>query len=120
MCVGLHCSLREGAVSYERGTPVHDQHGLVTSHEAMRSTLLWNRGISLKRNRAPLGPYSRHAPRAFWWSQVGGVFLMSEVPLYTLRAVELPESEHRLYLSVYRGTSIIRDSPSPPRTVIGP
>jgi hypothetical protein len=25
------------------------------------------RGTSLTRNRAPLGPYSRHMPRALWW-----------------------------------------------------
>ena len=39
------------------------------------------RGNSLIRNRAPLGPYSRFLPRAVWWSNVGGMFLMSEVPL---------------------------------------
>ena len=44
---------------------------------------------------------------------------MSEVPLHTLRAVEQTKSEHRLYLSVYRGTLIIRNTP-PPRTVVGP
>jgi len=26
------------------------------------------RGASLIRNRLPLGPYSRHMPRALWWS----------------------------------------------------
>ena len=35
------------------------------------------KGTSLIRNSAPLGPYSR----ALWWSQGGGLFLMSEVPL---------------------------------------
>jgi hypothetical protein len=32
---------------------------------------------------APLGPYSRTMHRAPWWSQEGGLFLMSEVPLYS-------------------------------------
>jgi len=39
------------------------------------------RGTSLTRNSAPLGPYSRTMPRALWWSEGGGLFLMSEVPL---------------------------------------
>ena len=39
------------------------------------------RGTSLIRNGLPLGPYSRTRPRALWWSQGGGQFLMSEVPL---------------------------------------
>ena len=37
------------------------------------------RGTSLIRNRAPLGPYGRTMPRTLW----EGVFLMSEVTLYT-------------------------------------
>jgi len=36
------------------------------------------RGTSLIRKRTPLGPYSR----VLWGSQVGGRFLMGEVPLY--------------------------------------
>ena len=40
------------------------------------------RGTSLIRKRLPLGPYSRPIPRALWWSMGGGLFLMSEVPLY--------------------------------------
>ena len=39
------------------------------------------RATSLIRNRAPLGPYSRIMPRALWWSDGGGLFLMSEVPM---------------------------------------
>ena len=39
------------------------------------------RGTSPIRKRLPLGPYSRHMPRALWWSYGGGRFLMSEVPL---------------------------------------
>jgi len=40
------------------------------------------RGTSLIRNSLSLGPYSRTVPRALWWSEGGGRFLMSEVPLY--------------------------------------
>ena len=44
------------------------------------------RGTSLIRKRAPLGHYSRTMPRALWWSQGGGRFLMSEVPMYRPKA----------------------------------
>ena len=40
------------------------------------------RGTQLIRNTPLLGPYSRHMPRALWWCLGGGLFLMSEVPLY--------------------------------------
>ena len=40
------------------------------------------RGTSIIRNNAPLGPYSRNMPRALRRPQGGGLFLMSEVPLY--------------------------------------
>ena len=43
---------------------------------------IWYRGTSLIRNSAPLGPYSGTMPRALWWPWGGGLFLMSEVPLY--------------------------------------
>jgi hypothetical protein len=33
------------------------------------------RGTSLIRKRPPLGPCSRHMPRALWWFQGGGGFL---------------------------------------------
>ena len=36
--------------------------------------------LTQKKQRLPLGPYSRAMPRALWWS-LGG-FLMSEIPLY--------------------------------------
>ena len=36
----------------------------------------------LIRNCTPLGPYIGTMPRAIWWSEGGGLFLMSEVPLY--------------------------------------
>jgi len=44
-----------------------------------------NRGNSPIRNRATLGSYSRIIPRPLWWSPGGGVFLMSEVPLYGIK-----------------------------------
>ena len=53
--------LGRGGVSYERGTPVHS-------------------GAAFQE---PLGPYTRNMPWALWWSQGGGLFLISEVPLYT-------------------------------------
>ena len=40
------------------------------------------RGTSPIRNSAPLGPYSRTMPRSLWWSWGGGLYLMSEAPLY--------------------------------------
>ena len=49
---------------------------------------------SLIRNSTPLGPYCRTMPRALWWSQGRGLFLMSEVPMYgthqTFKAGFLP------------------------------
>ena len=42
------------------------------------------RGTSLIRNCADLGPYSRDMSRALWRSWEGGLFLMNEVPLYSL------------------------------------
>ena len=40
------------------------------------------RDTSLIRNRALVGPYSRIVPRTLWSPYGGGLFLMSEVPLY--------------------------------------
>ena len=40
------------------------------------------RGASLIRNTPLLGPHSRTIPRVVRWSYGGGLFLMSEVPLY--------------------------------------
>jgi len=56
------------------------------------------RGTSLISNSTPLGPCSM--PRALWWPYGGGLFLMSEVPLYHLGATNnavgtLPERETR-------------------------
>ena len=41
------------------------------------------RGISLRRNTPLLGSYSRTIPRVTWCSKGGGLFVMSEVPLYS-------------------------------------
>ena len=35
------------------------------------------------KKRVPLGPCNRIVPRAPWWPYGGGLFLMSEVPLYS-------------------------------------
>ena len=40
------------------------------------------RGTSLIKNHPLLGPYSRPMPRTLRWSYGGGLFFMSEVPLY--------------------------------------
>ena len=40
-------------------------------------------GTSLIRNSTSLGPYSRTVPRALWRPYGGGLFIMSEVPLYS-------------------------------------
>ena len=40
-----------------------------------------------------LGPYGRTLSRALWWSWGGGLFLMSEVPLYT--GIPMPASGSR-------------------------
>ena len=42
------------------------------------------RGTSLIRNTPLLRPCRRTMPRAVWWSGGGGLFLMSEVPLYAI------------------------------------
>ena len=56
----------------------HDQSA--RSRQSYKSTLL-------TRNSAPLGPYSRTKHRALWWPLGGWLFLMSEVPLYTLTRI---------------------------------
>ena len=50
------------------------------SNRGGRSALY--RGTSLIRNSPLLGPYSRTVSRALWWPPGGGLFLISEVPLY--------------------------------------
>ena len=52
------------------------------------SALATYRGTSRIRNRVLIGPYSRTMPKALRWyygGPGGGLFLMSEVPLYTSR-----------------------------------
>ena len=46
----------------------------------MRSCLIQD--YLLIRNEPTLGPYSRPLPRVLWWFLEGGLFLMSEAPLY--------------------------------------
>ena len=48
------------------------------------------RGTSLIRKRLSLGPYSRPMPRALWWSEEGGLLLMSEVPLLVFPVLARP------------------------------
>ena len=65
------------------------------------------RGTSLIRNSPLLGPYSRAVSRA----QVGGVFLMSEVPLnrrVRVLALEIPMKWRQQGADSYRGGSLIR------------
>ena len=77
------------------------------------------RGTSRIRNCLLPGPYSRAIPRALWWSQGAGCFLVSEVPLYgsvwgqgrarrPTRGVPAPST--RPCPTPYRGTSLIRNS----------
>ena len=48
----------------------------------VRAVMSGYRGTSLIRNTAPLEPYRRTMPKALWWSQGRGLFLISKVPLY--------------------------------------
>ena len=45
------------------------------------------RGTSPIRNSAPLGPYCRTSPRALWKPYGGVLFLTSEIPPYSTRAL---------------------------------
>jgi len=54
------------------------------------------RGTSLIRNRPPLRPYCMAMSRALWWSEGGGQFLISEVPLYAPAPILAPEIEHKI------------------------
>jgi hypothetical protein len=62
------------------------------------------------KNSTPLGPYSRTMPRALWKPWGGGLFLMSEVPLYRLRAKSGPARAFYVRRDLYyRGTSPTRN-----------
>ena len=65
-----------------RGTVTHRHTG--TEAQSERAEY---RDTSLMRDSAPLGPYSRNMPRALWWSYGVGLFLMSEVSLYSARSL---------------------------------
>jgi len=47
------------------------------------------RGTSLIRNNPPVGPYCSPPPKGLWLYEGGGLFLMSEVPLYFARFTKL-------------------------------
>jgi len=75
--VGINAGLSRARPAYHTGMPPWGyMHG-------GRVGIAY-RGTSLIRNRLPLGPYGKPMTRALWWSQGGGCFLMSEVPLYRL------------------------------------
>ena len=60
--------------------------------------MLGYRGISLRRNSAPLGPYSGNMPRALWWSWGGGAVSYERgIPVH-------PES---LFLTLNRAPSTL-------------
>jgi len=91
------------------------------SHACHRTTPFitsLQRGTSLIRHRAPLGPCSRTLPRAPRWSRGGGRFLASELSLYTLnwrggtqRATGACRDEPGTAASCYRGALLIRITP---------
>ena len=56
---------------------------LICAKFALDSGITPYRGTSLIRNTPLLGHYSRTIPRVLWLSYGWGLFLMSEVPLYT-------------------------------------
>ena len=66
---------------HERGTPLCTPAEAVSEQGRLEGPCALCRYTSLIRNSAPIGPYSRTMPRALWWSG-GGLFLMSEAPLY--------------------------------------
>ena len=73
------------------------------------------RGTSLIRNTPLLRPYSRNMPRALWRPYGGGLFLMSEVLLYTWPVLKLsrwklttPPVPRQKLLSVRRQTPVPR------------
>ena len=51
------------------------------------------RGTSLIRKRPPLGHYSGTVPRVVWWSLWGGLFFISEVPLYHCQRLPVVSSD---------------------------
>ena len=74
----------------------------------------YHRSTSLIRNSAPVGYYSRNMPGALWKPWGGGLFLMSEVPLYRLRAKSGPARAFYVRRDLYyRGTSPTRNCAPP-------
>ena len=64
-----------GALSYVRGTPINNDGVLQTESGQLRLRL-----AKLERIGS-LGLYSKTLPRALWWPDGGGLFLMSKVHL---------------------------------------
>ena len=85
------------------------------NHACVRSVASWPsgyRGTLLMGNTTLLGPYSRTVPRALWWSKGGGLFLLSEVPLFSPGCCFRPGPVRKTMLSLsvsesasYHGTS---------------
>ena len=63
------------------------------------------RGTSLMRNVPPMGPYIRPMSRALWWSWRGGMFLMSEVPLYARAPLSFPGNRRSVSATFPRGAN---------------
>ena len=79
-------------------------HKYITlKHITFKHLTLPYKGTSLIINSAALGPYSRTAPRALWCSYGGGLFLMSEVPLYTCPPPPAPPATINRFSNGCRG-----------------
>ena len=75
-------------------------------------------GTSHARQRTALGPYRKTMPRALWGSSGGGLFLMSEVPLYLLQCASWCDEAliRRPQTRANRGSR----RPPPPRSRLRP
>ena len=70
------------AVRPRKGRLLKSPRNIHTDYEGIVCWFLaLYRGTSFIRNTPLLGTYSRNIPRVLWWSEGGGLFLMSEVPL---------------------------------------
>ena len=73
--IGLQWGPRGLGVSYERGTPVRSSVSCASLAGTCGAPSN-DRGTSVIRNSAPLGPCSWNMSCALWWSQGGGLFLV--------------------------------------------
>ena len=69
------------------------------------------RDTSLLRNHPTLGTYIGPTPRALWWIQGGGLFLMNEVPLYwesVSKTASCPDvtTSHNLFSCLHQVVSL--------------